>query len=95
MLLNALVVKQHVIKRPTNRTAIATADGVITTGTADRTAVEEVTITIVTEVGTELGLPLQTLQPFPDVTEVNLSVEATQQTEVITIISTLVPLIDD
>ena len=58
MILDALVVEQHVIKRPSEVALIAAAGGVVTTCTADRASIEEVTTTIVTEVGTELGLPL-------------------------------------
>ena len=95
MLLEALVVEQHIIEGPSQLTAIATADGVVTAGTADRTGIEEVSITIVTEIGTELRLPLQTLQRLPNLTEVNLGIEATQQAIVLAVIGRLRPLVDD
>ena len=78
MLLEALVVEQHIIEGPSQLTAIATADGVVTARTADRTGIEEVSVTIVAEVRTELCLPLQTLQGLPNLSEVNLGIETTQ-----------------
>ena len=95
MLTECTVVHQHVIQCPSQLMTIATANGVITTGTANRAGIQEVTITIVTELRTELCLPHQTLQRLVDLTEVDLSIEATQQAEVLTLIGTLGPLINN
>ena len=95
MLSECTVVHQHVIQCPSQLMTITTAHGVVTTGTADRAAIQEVTITIVTELRTELCLPHQTLQRLVDLTQVDLCIETTQQTEVLTVIVALGPLINN
>ena len=74
---------------------IAAAGTIVTASTADRTAVEEVTTAVVTEVRTELGLPLQPLQGLEDLTEVDLGIEATEGTEGLAVILRFVPLVDN
>ena len=89
MITEAPVIEQHIIECPGKVTLLAAAGRVLSTCTADRAAVEEVTTTIETEVGTELGLPLQALQRLPHLTEVDLGIEAAEGTEGLALVSRL------
>ena len=95
MLTEGAVVEQHVVERPSQLLAVAAAHGVVATRTADRTAVEEVAVAVVAEFGTELGLPRQALQGLEDVAEVNLGIEAAQQTVVPAFVLRLGPFVDN